>query len=344
MRARLDRLRSLAVAWTALRVLSCGGESLDPAGTPDPDEGTTFRTPIEAARGGTVSTAQGGGQLAIEAGVLGEDTEVTLRPGPAEAGSVTSVYDVGPEGVAFTPYAILSLSYDGDPGPGRTVALARLDGGTWSEVAGSVVSEGRLAGKVKGSGRYAGILKDIKADPVVDCPAAARDFAPCGGDILGTWRLLGSCAEGAPFLLDPPAYCPERTGTWSLEQTGTFTVSETSESIFLDRDVKTASFTAPASCFQEGATCGEVATMDDWATSCTKDAGGCRCSGQHLNPARPNTPVPLIVDGTDLVLKDASGAEIARQAFCAHASTAVVRTLWSPAGADPIPVLWVLSR
>jgi hypothetical protein len=345
MRSLRGRIGVLAAVWTAVRVLSCGGEGSDPNGTPDPDEGGSFSQVITAAEGGDVLTEQEWGRLTIPAGALDSDAEVTLSPVPAEAGSVTSVYVVGPVGVAFDPAARLSIVYDGDPGSGREAVLARFVDGGWAAITGSVASEGRLAGDIPGAGRYAGILRNTPEPVVIDCAQVKADFAPCGGAIPGTWRLAGSCAVGAPFPLPAPDYCPTRTGTWSLEQTGIVSITETSESVFLDRNVRTAQFQAPASCFPDGQSCGDTTLVDEFATSCSKAADGCACTGVHLNPALPTDPVTLGIVGNELVLVDSEGVETSRQPFCVSGTTAVIQATWSPTvDGEPVQVLWVLSR
>ncbi len=345
MRSMWKNVGTLAAVWAALRVLSCGGDSADPNGTPDPDVGGSFSQAIVATTGGTVATGQGWGSLAIPAGALGQDTEVTLSPSPAADGSITSVYVVAPEGMVFTPAARLSIVYDGDPGTGREAVLARWVDGAWKAIEGSGASEGRLAGDIPGAGRYAGILANVTAPQAVDCAKVKAGFTPCGGAIPGTWRLLGACADGAPFTLPPPVYCPTRTGTWSLEQTGIVDFTETSESVFLERNVRVSTFQAPASCFPDGQSCKATAIVDEFATTCSKQGDGCLCDGVHMNPAVPTDPTTLGIVGDELVLVDEKGTETSRQPFCVNGSSAVVQVTWSPTADDaPITVLWVLSR
>ncbi len=335
----------LAVSWAAMRVLSCGGDDADPNGTPDPDEGATFTLKIPAARGGTLATDQGWGVLYVGPGALAADTEMSLTPMPARDDSVTSVYEVGPEAVAFDPPAILSIYYDGNPGTGREPVLSRMQAdGSWKALDGSISGDGRVTAGVPGAGLYAGVLRKVVPPPALDCAATRAGFTPCGGNLTGTWRILGACTRDGPFPLEAPVYCPSRTGTWDLEQAGILNVSAGYESVLLERDVRVATFQAPAECFPEGRSCGAVTQVDDWSTTCRASGDGCSCIGTHLNTPGPTDAIPIRIEGDDLVLLDGQGVETGRQPFCVSGSTAVVKTSWTPAGGDPIPVLWVAYR
>jgi hypothetical protein len=324
--------------------MSCGGDGHDVGGSADPDEGTIFAEVIPAATGGTISTGQGWGTLIIPAGSLEKDAEVSLTPGPAQSGSVTSVYDVDPADTTFDPVASLSIVYDGEPGVGNIVVLALLANGIWEEVAGSSLSEGRLSGGISVGGRYAGVLRTSPGQLSIDCAKIWRDFSPCGGEIATTWRQVATCLEGAPFPLSAPTYCPDRAGTWGLAQLGVVTISESSESTFLNQDATSADFQAPLSCFPDGSSCSGITRMDEWFTSCQANKGGCHCSGLQRFPVSTSQPIPLRIDENDLVLLDADGIETGRKPFCVTGTVAVVEDTWTAAGGEPIRVLRVLNR
>lgn len=125
-----------------------------------------------------------------------------------------------------------------------------------------------------------------------DCRAAFEQFEACGGDVVGTWRVVDFC-EGKPFVLSDPfagqcvgyeldASLESYTGKVSFD--GTQTMSENL--------VGTASvdFSFPSSCLTTGQSC---TSLSQSTTSrnipCTERQNRCECVGTLTN-AFDNSP------------------------------------------------------
>jgi len=121
--------------------------------------------------------------------------------------------------------------------------------------------------------------------------------APCGGDIVGTWRIIGSCGPGSPLGLK--SVCPNQaveTATVSIIGTATFNWDMT-YMVFLTQSAS-GTLVLPMSCLESHGitvTCDEVAAAlggpseGDAATTtnmgtCTADASTCDCSFAMSGP------------------------------------------------------------
>jgi hypothetical protein len=163
--------------------------------------------PIDAAEGGEVES--GGAAVAIPAGALAEDTEVTIdvitdTADLPDADNIASpVYDFGPDGTVFDSPVTLTIDFDGDVPDGMTAKLAWLDteNDEWvvlpdSEVSGNTVTATTdhftpFAVIFTSAGQVAGSCGEIGA-------------TDCGGDLVGTWNFsLGCITLPDDFLVDP---------------------------------------------------------------------------------------------------------------------------------------------
>lgn len=111
-----------------------------------------------------------------------------------------------------------------------------------------------------------------------DDDAASCDFAACGGDPVGEWRIADSCVT---YDTSPPEDCPEAdasygtvdmSGTMSLDADGTYSLS-TSMSFDVTIDF-------PTSCLG-GATCDQIEqnlVLSFPGSSCQTSAQGCACT------------------------------------------------------------------
>jgi len=118
--------------------------------------------------------------------------------------------------------------------------------------------------------------------------ASCGKVAPCGGDVVGTWKITKSCADSAAIIAAVSEICPaatvqsidvQTTGTFSFNADGTYTEGVTtggSATVFI-----------PSSCLVQGGityTCSLVtlaltvmkpAGVD--SISCSDASGGCDC-------------------------------------------------------------------
>lgn len=102
---------------------------------------------VVGPEGGTVIAPDGGAALSVPPEALASDTGITIRglsnyPDP-DAVVAGTVYDFGPDGLAFDPPATLTIHYPGSGLPAGIVEsrlrLLKLVGGTWQMVPGSSV-------------------------------------------------------------------------------------------------------------------------------------------------------------------------------------------------------------
>lgn len=120
---------------------------------------------------------------------------------------------------------------------------------------------------------------DLSSDPG---SGTCMNFTPCGGDVLGTWRIESLCMDAfAPQFPN----CP--TATASVSVTGSLTFS--GDGTYITRGSTIAHTTLPASCAALCPATGCTATPD----------GGCVCDS-----ATPLSEAPLTysVDGNELIV------------------------------------------
>lgn len=180
---RFAILRPLAVlALAALVAPACGGD--DPAttgagGTTTGGAGETITEEVTAAQGGVVSDPDSEVVLAIPAGSLGEDTEITLTITAKTVETATEVYAFTPAGLALAEPATLSISTAGVtvPAEKKAVLAVQADGG-WGELPGSVEGSGGLQAPVSSLGTFSVILVDAPAGPC-DASCMSQSGAEC---------------------------------------------------------------------------------------------------------------------------------------------------------------------
>ncbi len=172
---------------------------------------------IDAKAGGEISL--GDVTLVIPAGALAVDTTLTLTDttdvtGLPDSGSVFSAaYDFGPDDLQFLTPASLRLVLPAAP-EGLAPVVSWVDGTSWSDLPSGVV-DGVLHANVDHftvfAGRWvSGVWEDCS-------------FNPCGGDLVGTWDLLGACTTLDDYNEPGPAWCPGVTGHFEQVATGEVT-------------------------------------------------------------------------------------------------------------------------
>ncbi|NIR01352.1 MAG: hypothetical protein GTN78_14330, partial [Gemmatimonadales bacterium] len=119
------------------------------------------------SRGGVVEAADGKVLLAVPPGAIKQPIVITVTPAsafPAAEGIVGgTVYDLGPDGIALTRAAVLTIRYEPTAiplgVPEDSLGLAVVSGGKWQEVSGSSVDVGQntVTGNIYDLGLYAGL-------------------------------------------------------------------------------------------------------------------------------------------------------------------------------------------
>jgi hypothetical protein len=194
----ISRFGILLLACLALPGVACSSSPSDTGAGGSPAVKTT--THISAAEGGTVK-AEDGTSLVIPPGALEADADITLAVGAASNGAKSSVYTFGPDGLKFTKPATLSIKTAGLTAPsGQALALAVLDGTTWTPLDGSMVASDAVSAPILHFSQYAIIFSDNSAFTAL-CAANNAAFTACGGDPTGAWKLTEVCPGAGASLI-----------------------------------------------------------------------------------------------------------------------------------------------
>jgi hypothetical protein len=182
----------MAFTWAAC-------DSGDDGGEPKTAAGDDVAQTVTAAEGGTVASPSGDASLAIPAGALPADTEITIEgldatglPTPKDLGS--AAYEFGPDGLQFAVPVTLSLNLSGKVPSEKKAVLAVLDGDKWVEVAGSSERDGVVSGPVTHFSTYVILFVGDKAI-VTTLECQGYVFEACGGDPTGNWTIKDLCLE-----------------------------------------------------------------------------------------------------------------------------------------------------
>ncbi|MET0390299.1 MAG: hypothetical protein ABW321_30285 [Polyangiales bacterium] len=103
------------------------------------------------------------------------------------------------------------------------------------------------------------------------------ETGPCGGDVLGSWRMVNLCSfVSEPFLADCPAakgivVADPVTGTMTFDAAGQYTLDYAATSTF--------TMLIPRDCLANGGDCSALTTSD---RACTSDETTCTCKSQVL--------------------------------------------------------------
>jgi len=309
---------------TAVFALACGTESGGTTGTPDPDEGKTFKGSVVATDGGAVATDSGSAEVEIPADAMAEDTEVTIKVEAATGEAQSSIYDFGPDGLTFLAPVTISIKFDGDPGTDRKAVLAWLDDGVWTEVENSMLEAGVVSGKVSHFSKFTIIFVDDKMVLISDCKDAVSDFKPCGGDIKGTWQFKDLClADDVVLGVNPMAeQCPEATMTFDVSMAGTVAFDGETMTMTPGSTTMSTEIRIPDSCLSAELTCDTVTEFFNDAT-CVSADGFCTCTRTDVNEGGEPEVSPYTVEGTDIVLDEGPDEDPSRTPFCVQGDTVI---------------------
>lgn len=161
-------------------------------------------------------------------------------------------------------------------GTGGAVVTAGAGGAPGS--GGTLGAEGGGTGGHSGSGGTSGSTS---------VPANCSSVSPCGGSVVGTWKVASSCLtlSGEMDVTSAGLGCPTVPVTGSLQVSGTWTAN--ADTSYADKTTTTGSMTfpltpscltvssVPVSCSKIG---GDFSALG-WTTACSTDANGqCNCS------------------------------------------------------------------
>jgi hypothetical protein len=180
----------LAMAVTLAGVVAC---SSDPAATT-----ASSGLLVKASVGGTISDPNGRATLTIPPGALEKDTDIVLKVLPASGGSLTPVYDFGPDGTTFKIAAKLELKAESIVAPaGKALAVGIASGGSFQPVEGSTVQNGVATAPVTHFTGFAVIAVgggDAGTDAGGDCAfkgSFTLEKYVCGTtDVTAQWKGL----------------------------------------------------------------------------------------------------------------------------------------------------------
>lgn len=123
---------------------------------PDLNEGRSFTTVVTPEEGGALVTDEATLEVRVPPGAVDGATTLTVTVRPGEGGSLTSVYELGPEGITFARPVTVSLDFGADAPSGQRVVLAWADGDTWRAIPGSRATDDRIVGATRHFSRFAG--------------------------------------------------------------------------------------------------------------------------------------------------------------------------------------------
>jgi hypothetical protein len=158
-----------------------------------------------------------------------------------------------------------------------------------------------------------------------DLPASCVDFAPCGGDVQGTWVFTDACYgyvhPPANTLQEPcnSASFPESTsasivGKAVFNSDGTFSLmSSLTTHITRAFDVSCTVY----------ATCTDYENGSASSSNVTIHCGGTnQCVCEEASSASGKTMGTYVLDGNELVLTHSAPGSVTRMGFCVHGNSA----------------------
>lgn len=154
-------------------------------------------------------------------------------------------------------------------------------------------------------------------------PASCLQAPPCGGDLVGTWRLLGGCVNGADLTASASANCPARSVAGTVDISGTATFGADLSYSFEAAQTITFFESIPLSC-TTFASCSELQAdrAMSSATLVTTCTGTTTCDCISTTSV-PNTAVTgtYTTSGTNVVLTASTSTDPKTDAYCVQGNT-----------------------
>ena len=154
-------------------------------------------------------------------------------------------------------------------------------------------------------------------------PASCLQAPPCGGDLVGTWRLLGGCVNGADLTASGSANCPARSVSGTVDISGTTTFGADLSYSFDVAQTITFFESIPLSC-TTFATCADLqadraTSMPTWVVTCTGTTT-CDCIATISVPGKAVTGT-YTTSGTNVVMTDSGSTDPRTDAYCVQGNT-----------------------
>lgn len=140
-------------------------------------------------------------------------------------------------------------------------------------------------------------------------PQGCGTINPCGGDLTGTWKVLGGCSDAlfSNGLLACPPNTPEELVGLGYAGTVTFNSNMTYTANFVWTGGE--SYAIPSSCMPGGVTCAEVNPLCSGGSSCTCSAGA---AGASIIEGSGS----YSIDGNQLIVSMEPNSSIAGIDYC----------------------------
>lgn len=160
---------------------------------------------------------------------------------------------------------------------------------------------------------------------------------PCGGDIVGDWKISTACLDTSSEEDFTDGVCPTATLTTSPRITGSVNYSANSTYTRSTTTSGTVKVTLPASCLSQGGltfTCEQVQTLLGAeltqegleGTKCTSASGGCTCTASLASNTETETGTYTTSGST--VTHTASGSPLPDDSeYCVEGDTLHVISL-----------------
>jgi hypothetical protein len=176
--------------------------------------------------------------------------------------------------------------------------------------------------------------------------AACLQVQPCGGDVVGTWSLVGGCVNTDLLVGDLTAQCPAWTTSATIDISGTATFGTELSYSFDGAETLTISQHIPLSC-TTFAGCADVqadlaTSMSSAVVTCTGTTT-CDCVSTESTPHKVVTGT-YATSGSSIVLTSASSMMMNNDVYCVQGDTLHLMSSVTKNGQMVIAVDDVLER
>jgi hypothetical protein len=328
----MDRKRWFAVGLSLAFSVGAAACSSDGKGSAAPTYAGQHKSVMVEA-GKAASLSLGAVKLDVPEGAVAANTEVSVDISaklgrPDEQKIAIDVYDFGPNGTTFDKAVKLEFELTGvNVGNGKKAVVAWLEGGKWRSLP-TTVSNGKARAETTHFTPFTVLILDD--DALEFGGLCSEEFTPCGGDLIGTWDITGTCLTLGedPFAgeddlfevcdVQPiPRFMIHIAGTVSFGADGSFMNEQTSSS--------SGGFLVSHACLDQiGAEGGETLSCED--IGAIPEGQDCLLGGGTEEPTTDITTGTFTTEGTTLnVMEDGYIDEGGGEQYCVRGDTLTVR-------------------